>query len=82
MDEVRGGVSFWLHPVDSSPAFICVYIHHGYLEQLGYYYFRITALLVGSVTDVSYLMEEDENVKSFLWRLFHARRAAEGRAPE
>lgn len=81
-EEEEHPVSFWLHPLDSSPAFICMCVYHGYLEDRVYYYYHITALLVRSMTDVSFLTGEDENVKSFLCRLFHAWRAAEGKAAE
>lgn len=83
-DEEECPASFWLHHLDSSPAFIYIYIsaHHGYLEDLVYYYYCITALLVKAMTEVSFLMGEDENVKSFLWKSFHAWRAAKVMAAE
>lgn len=81
-EEEERPVSLWLHPLDGSPAFIYRRVCHGHLEDLVYYYWCITALLVRSMTGVSFLTGEDENVKSFLRRLFHAWRAAKGRAAE
>lgn len=57
-------------------------VHRGYIEDLAYYCYHITALLVRCMTDVDFLTGRDENVNTFLWRSFHAWRAAKGRAAE
>ena len=70
----------YIHLTALLHSYIYIYVHRGHLEDLVYYYYHIMALLVRSVTEVSFQMGEDENAKSFLWRLFHAWRAAKGMA--